>query len=84
MIALAMNIHVRNLDEETVRALEQRAARNGRSAEAEVRAILTAAAAVETADGFDWIQTSDELRARSAGLRHTPSEVLVRESRDER
>ncbi|WP_426026286.1 FitA-like ribbon-helix-helix domain-containing protein [Brevundimonas sp. TSRC1-1] len=84
MIAVAMNIHVRNLDEETVRALEQRAARNGRSAEAEVRAILTAAAAVETPDRSDWIQTSDELRARSAGLSHTPSEILVRESRDER
>ncbi len=78
-----MNLHVRNLDEETVRALEQRAARNGRSAEAEVRAILTAAAAVEMADRSDWIQVSDELRARSAGFSHTPSEILVRESRDE-
>ena len=78
-----MNIHVRHLDEATVQALKQRAARNGRSAEAEYRAILTAAAA-EEADGFDWIRVSDELRARSAGRDHTPSEVLVREGRDER
>ena len=53
-----MNIHVRHLDEATVQALKQRAARNGRSAEAEYRAILTAAAA-EDADGFDdvaWLE----------------------------
>ena len=78
-----MNIHVRHLDEATVQALKQRAAHNGRSAEAEYRAILTAAAA-EEADGFDWIRVSDDLRARSAGRHHTPSEVLVREGRDER
>ena len=35
-----MNIHVRHMDEATVQALKQRAARNGRSAEAEYRAIL--------------------------------------------
>lgn len=77
-----MNIHIRNLDDQTVRKLKQRAANNGRSAEAEYRAILTAAVH-EDAD-FDWIKVSDELRARSAGHHHTPSEVLVRESRDER
>jgi antitoxin FitA len=78
-----MNIHVRNLDDDTVRALKQRAARNGRSAEAEYRAILTAAAA-EEADGFDWIAMSDQIRAHTAGRPQTPSEILVRESRDER
>jgi plasmid stability protein len=36
-------ITVRNLPEETARALKARAARSGRSTEAEVRAILTAA-----------------------------------------
>jgi Plasmid stability protein len=39
-----MNIHIRNLDEQTVRRLKLRAAANGRSAEAEYRAILTEAA----------------------------------------
>ena len=77
-----MNIHIRNLDEATVRKLKQRAARNGRSAEAEYRAILTEAARAD--DGFDWIRMSDEIRNRSAGRQHTPSEVLMREGRDER
>ena len=77
-----MNVHIRNLEEDTVRKLKTRAARNGRSAEAEYRAILTAAAQ-EDAD-FDWIKVSDEIRSRSSGRVHTPSEILVRESRDER
>lgn len=77
-----MNVHIRNLEEETVRKLKTRAARNGRSAEAEYRAILTAAA--DEDHSFDWIKASDELRARSVGPVHTPSEILVRESRDER
>jgi len=37
------NLVVRNLDEDIVRALKQRAAEHGRSAEAEHRAILEAA-----------------------------------------
>lgn len=37
------NLIVRNLDDKIVRALKQRAARHGRSAEAEHRAILEAA-----------------------------------------
>ena len=37
------NLIVRNLDDRIVRALKQRAARHGRSAEAEHRAILEAA-----------------------------------------
>lgn len=37
------NLVVRNLDEDIVRALQQRAAEHGRSAEAEHRAILEAA-----------------------------------------
>lgn len=78
-----MNIHIRNIDEATVRALKERAARNGRSAEAEYRVILKTAAA-EKAEPFDWIKASDDLRARSAGRNHTPSEILVRESREER
>lgn len=78
-----MNIHVRHLDEATVQALKQRAARNGRSAEAEYRAILTAAA-TEDADDFDWVAASDQIRAHTVGRPQTPSEILVRESRDER
>lgn len=42
-------ITVRGLDDDVIRALKVRAAREGRSMEAEVRGILTAAA--KTADG---------------------------------
>ncbi|CAN5408580.1 hypothetical protein BH10PSE2_BH10PSE2_25170 [soil metagenome] len=78
-----MNVHIRDLGPETVKAINERAARHGRSAQAEYRAILDAAAK-EEAEPFDWIKVSDEIRARSAGRKHTPSEILVRESRDER
>jgi antitoxin FitA len=77
-----MNVHIRNLDEQTVRKLKTRAARNGRSAEAEYKAILTAAANED--QDFDWIRLSDEIRAHTVGRPQTLSEVLVRESREER
>ncbi len=78
-----VNVHIRNLDAEVIRKLKQRAAAHGRSAEAEYRAILTAAAE-EADDDFDWQKVADDLRARSAGKSHTPSEILVRESRETR
>ena len=78
---MAKALIVRNLDEELVRRLKLRAARHGRSAEAEHRAIL------EQVLGKDreefWVKAA-EMRARTRGRKHTPSEVLVRESRDER
>ncbi len=77
-----MNVHIRNLDEQTVRKLKTRAARHGRSAEAEYRAILTAAAQEEP--DYDWRKAADEIRARTAGRPQVLSEVLLRESRDER
>jgi antitoxin FitA len=40
---VATNLIVRNVDQEVVKALKELAARNGRSAEAEHRAILEAA-----------------------------------------
>jgi plasmid stability protein len=40
---MATNLIVRNVDTEVVKLLKQKAARNGRSAEAEHRAILEAA-----------------------------------------
>ena len=78
-----VNVHIRNLDAEVIRKLKQRAAAHGRSAEAEYRAILTAAAE-ESDDDFDWQKVADDLRTRSTGKNHTPSEVLVRESREAR
>lgn len=77
------SLHVRNLDEELVRRLKQRAARHGRSAEAEHREILRSALSGEQ-DGESWDELAARLRARTAGRPHTPAEVLIREDRDSR
>jgi plasmid stability protein len=76
------SLHVRNVDDDLVKRLKQRAARHGRSAEAEHREILRQALAQETATPFE--QLAAEVRKLIDGRHHTPSEVLVRESRDER
>jgi plasmid stability protein len=79
---MASQLHVRNLDDETVARLKRRAARHGRSVEAEHREILRQALSTEVAPDFDSLAA--ELRALTAGRRQTPSEVLQREGRDER
>jgi plasmid stability protein len=77
-----MNLHVRNLDDELVARLKRRAARHGRSAEAEHREILRQALSAESDPSF-W-ERAAEVRKLTEGRDHTPSEVLVREGRDER
>lgn len=76
------NLHVRNLDDELITKLKRRAARHGRSAEAEHREILRQALAGEDEPSFD--QLAAELRQLTKRRRQTPSEILLRESRDER
>jgi plasmid stability protein len=76
------NLHVRNLDDDLIVRLKRRAARHGRSAEAEHREILRQALASETESSFD--QLAAELRKLTARREQTPSEVLLREGRDER
>lgn len=81
------NLHVRNVDDDVVTRLKERAARNGRSAEAEHREILRTALTWDepaTIDRSDWERRAAELRERLKGRSHTPSEVLVREMRDGR
>jgi antitoxin FitA len=73
---------VRNLDEEIILRLKRRAARHGRSAEAEHREILRQALQVEVEPSF--AQLAAELRRLTAGRAHTPAEQLLRESRDKR
>lgn len=82
------SLHVRNVDDEIVTLLKERAARNGRSAEAEHREILKqsltdeeAEAAARKAKAWERI---DAFRKSLEGLPHTPSEILLRETRDER
>ncbi len=76
------SLHVRNLDDALVAKLKRRAARLGRSAEAEHREILKQALSAEIEPSF-WDLAAD-LRALTEGRQHTPSEILVREGRDER
>ncbi|MGE0674988.1 MAG: DNA-binding protein [Methylibium sp.] len=75
------SLHVRNVDDEIVRKLKERAERNGRSAEAEHRAILAEMLGLERPD-FD--ELAGRLRELTRGRPHTPSEILRREGRDER
>src|SRR5215472_2080257 len=61
--------------------LKRRAARRGRSAEAEARDILLQILSGETEIDFDTLAA--ELRALTGGRRHTPAEEQVREARGE-
>jgi len=79
---MAGNLHVRNLDDDLIAKLKLRAARHGRSAEAEHREILRQALEAEAEPSFD--DLARELRRLTASRRQTPSEILLREGRDER
>jgi plasmid stability protein len=79
---MARSLSVRNLDDDLITRLKRRAARHGRSAEAEHREILRLALAGESEPSFD--DLAAEFRAMTAGRKHTPAEMLLREGRDER
>jgi len=76
------NLHVRNLDDELIARLKRRAARHGRSTEAEHREILRQVLEAEVEPSFDTLAA--EFRALTAQRKQTPSEILLREARDER
>lgn len=64
------SITTRNVPDRTYRALRERAARHGRSMEAEVRAILDAA--VEPDFVTSWLHTAEDLRGDPLDIsRHT-------------
>jgi antitoxin FitA len=71
-----------NLDDEFIAKLKLRAERNQRSMEAEHREILQQALGSGPRGSFKEIAA--KLRAMTAGRRHTPSENLLREGREER
>ena len=79
---MAGSLSVRNLDDELITRLKRRAARHGRSAEAEHREILRQALAAEAEPGFE--ELAAKLRALTKDRKHTPAEELAREGRDER
>ncbi len=76
------NLHVRNLDDDLINRLKRRAARHGRSAEAEHREILRQALSSESEPSFETLAA--ELRKLTRRRKQTPSEVLLREGREER
>jgi plasmid stability protein len=78
---MAGNLHVRNLDDDLIARLKRRAARHGRSTEAEHREILRQALVDEKEPAFD--KLAADLRKLTEGRKQTPSEVLLREGRDE-
>lgn len=73
---------MRNLEDDLVARLQRRAARHGRSAEAEHRLILREALAAEEESNFDALAA--ELRRLTARQHQTPAEELQREGRRER
>ena len=79
---MAGNLHVRNLDDDLIARLKRRAARHGRSTEAEHREILRQALAGDVEPSFDTLAA--ELRKLTKRRKQTPSEVLLREGREER
>jgi plasmid stability protein len=81
-LAMTGNLHVRNLDDDLITRLKRRAARHGRSTEAEHREILRQALAAEAEPSFDILAA--ELRKLTKRRKQTPSEVLLREGRQER
>lgn len=76
------NLQVRNLDDELIGRLKRRAALHGRSTEAEHREILRQALSAEVEPAF--AELAAQMRKLTAERKHTPSEELLREGRDER
>jgi antitoxin FitA len=79
---MAGNLHVRNLDDDLIARLKRRAARHGRSTEAEHREILHQALLDEVEPSFDTLAA--ELRKLTRRRKQTPTEVLLRQGREER
>jgi len=79
---MAGSLHVRNLEDGLIARLKRRAARHGRSTEAEHREILRQALAAEVDPSFE--KLAADLRKLTKRRKQTPSEVLLREGRDER
>ena len=79
---MAKNLQVRNVDDDLVVRLKRRAARNGRSAEAEHREVLRQALSSEVEPSF--AELAAELRRLTRRPTRTPAEEFQRAGRDER
>ena len=70
---------VRNLSDDVVRRLKRKAARNGRSLEAELRKVLEEAARLDRAE---FRRRARDMRDRLEGRYRSDSTALIREDRD--
>ncbi len=75
------SLTIRIDDEALIKGLEDRALRSGRTVEEEATAVLAAQVSC-IGQSPELIARLASLRAASAGMCHTPSEVLLREDRD--
>jgi plasmid stability protein len=71
---------IRDLSQETLVHLKARAAKNGRSLQAELQELLEQTAVSERKD---WVQPAAEIRARTAGRPHSDSAELIAEDRSQ-
>jgi plasmid stability protein len=79
---MAAALYLRNLEPDLIARLKRLAARHGRSVAAEHLELLRQALAAEIEPCFD--RLAAELRKRTASRKQTPSELLLREGREER
>ena len=69
---------IRNLDDKAVNRLKARAARNGRSLQAELQVILERAAETDVVDGR---AVAARIRRMLSGRKHSDSTALIAEDR---
>ncbi len=78
------SLTIRIDNEALIKGLEDRAHMSGRTVEAEAEAVLASVVRPAAPDRTDLFARMEALRALTAGTQQTPSEILLRELRDER
>jgi antitoxin FitA len=73
---------IRNLDDETIAAYREAAARSGRSLEAELRDLLTRLRPASAVQAEEFRKRARQIREMTPDIPQTPGWVLVREDRD--
>ena len=74
------NLTIRNLDDEVAAKLKARAKAHHRSLEAELRALLSEAAARPSREEF--LKAADRIAAMTPDVKQTDSTKIIREFRD--
>jgi plasmid stability protein len=81
-VSMGRSLLVCNLEDDLIARLKRRAARHGRSTEAEHREILRQVLADGNEPSFE--RLAADLRKLTKGRKQTPSELLLHEGREER